>query len=37
MLSNYKEAITANVFKLVGSIDLLGNPVGLIKNVGEGF
>jgi len=23
--------------KIVGSMDLLGNPVGLIKNVAEGF
>lgn len=27
----------ANVYKLVGSIDLLGNPVGLIGDVSGGF
>ncbi|CAD8076677.1 unnamed protein product [Paramecium primaurelia] len=37
MMQNYKDAIFSNLYKLVGSIDLLGNPIGLIENVQEGF
>ncbi|CAD8214972.1 unnamed protein product [Paramecium octaurelia] len=37
MIQNYKDAIFSNLYKLAGSIDLLGNPIGLIENVQEGF
>lgn len=33
MIQNYKDAIFSNLYKLAGSIDLLGNPIGLIENV----
>lgn len=27
----------SNIGKLIGSMDILGNPIGLIRNVGNGF
>ena len=36
LLVHYKESLTVSIFKLLGSIDLIGNPVGLFSNIGSG-
>lgn len=36
-MMNYKDALKANLYQLIGSIDILGNPVGLIRDLGGGF
>jgi len=37
ILTAYKQSLLHQVMKCVGSIDLLGNPVNLMKNIGTGF
>ena len=36
LISHYKNNLTTEVFKLLGSINLLGNPVGLFSQIGTG-
>ena len=33
----YKESLLKQIFFLIGSIDLIGNPVGLFNNIGAGM
>jgi vacuolar protein sorting-associated protein 13A/C len=37
ILTAYKQSLLHQVMKCVGSMDLLGNPVNLMKNIGTGF
>ena len=34
---NYKQVALSQIFKLLGSIDILGSPVNLMNNLGTGF
>jgi len=36
IVSKYKNEVTKNVFKLLGSLDIVGNPVGLFNNISTG-
>ena len=33
----YKKSLMKQIFLLMGSIDLIGNPVGLFSNIGAGM
>jgi vacuolar protein sorting-associated protein 13A/C len=37
ILDEYKQSLLHQIMRFVGSIDLLGNPVNLMKNIGTGF
>ena len=37
LLSHYKQSIAISVFKILGSLNLIGNPVGLFNSIGTGF
>lgn len=37
LLGRYKENLTNQLFNIVGSANLIGNPVGLLKNIGQGM
>eukprot|EP01017_Pseudomicrothorax_dubius_P031197 TRINITY_DN3958_c0_g1_i4.p1 TRINITY_DN3958_c0_g1~~TRINITY_DN3958_c0_g1_i4.p1 ORF type:complete len:632 (+),score=84.39 TRINITY_DN3958_c0_g1_i4:151-2046(+) len=37
LFNHYQEAIIKSIFKLLGSINILGNPVGLFKNLSSGI
>ena len=36
LISHYKTNLTTEIFKLLGSINILGNPVGLFSQIGTG-
>jgi vacuolar protein sorting-associated protein 13A/C len=36
LITHYKTQGTREVFKILGSVDILGNPVGLFTNIGTG-
>jgi len=36
LISHYKNNLTTEVFKLLGSINIIGNPVGLFSQIGTG-
>lgn len=36
LISHYKQSVTTEVFKLLGSINIIGNPVGLFTQIGTG-
>ena len=36
MFKHYKASLVASFFKVFGSIDIIGNPVGLFTNIGTG-
>jgi vacuolar protein sorting-associated protein 13A/C len=33
----YKDSLLKQLFLIIGSIDLIGNPIGLINNIGSGL
>jgi vacuolar protein sorting-associated protein 13A/C len=35
--TSYQDDFTSNLLKIIGSMDILGDPMGLIRNVGGGF
>jgi vacuolar protein sorting-associated protein 13A/C len=35
-IQHYKSAMIKQIYKIVGSIDILGNPLRLVKNIGQG-
>ena len=37
ILYKYKEELTLNSFKLLGSVEILGNPIGLFNHISTGF
>ena len=37
LISHYKNNLTTEVFKLLGSINIIGNPVGLFSQIGTGM
>ena len=36
IVKHYKRAALGEFYKVIGSIDLLGNPVGLFNDIGTG-
>ena len=36
IIGKYKTGATGNALKVLGSLDILGNPVGLVRSVGTG-
>ncbi|KAL7754164.1 Vacuolar protein sorting-associated protein 13 [Sorochytrium milnesiophthora] len=34
---HYSQEVISQLYKIVGSIDIIGNPVGLFSNIGSGF
>lgn len=37
MITHFKDQINYNVAKMVGNLDIIGNPVSLFSNVTSGF
>ncbi|KAF0696142.1 Aste57867_13088 [Aphanomyces stellatus] len=37
LMQNYTRAVVVQAYKLVGSMDLLGNPVGVVGDIGSGI
>ncbi|KAG9415637.1 hypothetical protein AC1031_000020 [Aphanomyces cochlioides] len=37
LIQNYTREVVVQAYKLVGSMDLIGNPVGLVGDIGSGF
>jgi hypothetical protein len=37
IIQNYIREVVLQSYKLVGSVDLLGNPIGIVENVGSGI
>jgi vacuolar protein sorting-associated protein 13A/C len=36
LATHYKDNLTQQLLKILGSIEIIGNPVGLVKNIGIG-
>jgi vacuolar protein sorting-associated protein 13A/C len=37
LLKRYKNNFTSQVYKIVGSLNIIGNPMGLLKNISTGI
>lgn len=37
ILQHYKEQALSQIYKLLGSFDVIGNPISLVDNLGTGF
>lgn len=37
LMGHYKGLFTSQIYKVVGSLNIIGNPMGLFRNISTGF